>query len=458
MIAALRVVSALLFALAFTVALAAPAQANSKYAALVIHADSGDVLFSRYADSARYPASLTKMMTLYLLFEELEAGRLTSESELTVSPQAAGQPPSKLGLVAGSTIDVDSAVKALVVKSANDAAVVVAEAISGSEWRFAQKMTEKARALGMSKTTFRNASGLPNSKQRTTARDLARLGQRLVHDFPQYYHYFSTDRFTWKGRTYISHNAVARTFPGAEGLKTGYTRTSGFNLATSASRDGDRLIGIVLGGRSVRTRDAHMREILNTAFASIKSDPNLIASLHRATPAPRLKPTLLAAVAATSGAPTVAGSEALQSEIVSAAAELSAGRSASADFDAIGSLIAAASTVPDDLNEYELSRLAALTSDVGEGDAEALADPQTWHVQIGAYTSKSLAQEQLEAAAAAGGFNERPRAVQSVPDANGEPIYRARFISLSAADAGEVCATLRQRGRSCFVVSEPSTR
>ncbi|MEX0645452.1 MAG: D-alanyl-D-alanine carboxypeptidase family protein, partial [Parvularculaceae bacterium] len=224
----------------------APALANSKYAAIVVHADSGDVLFDRYSNERRYPASLTKMMTLYLLFEEIEAGRLTLTSELAVTAQAAAQPPSKLGLVVGTTIDVETAIKALVVKSANDAAVVVADAIGGSEWRFAQKMTEKARAIGMTRTTFRNASGLPNSKQVTTARDLATLGRRLAQDFPQYFHYFVTDRFSWNGKTYITHNALVRSFPGADGLKTGYTRVSGFNLATSVNRDGDRLIGVVL--------------------------------------------------------------------------------------------------------------------------------------------------------------------------------------------------------------------
>ena len=176
-------------------ALSAPASANSKYAALVVHADSGDVLFNRYSTSRRYPASLTKMMTLYLLFEAMEAGELSADSKLKVSARAAGQPPSKLGVKSGSTIDVDTAIRALVVKSANDVAVVVSENLGGSEWRFAKTMTSKARKLGMSRTTFRNASGLPNSKQITTAKDMSILGRRLVQDFPQYFHYFSIKRF-----------------------------------------------------------------------------------------------------------------------------------------------------------------------------------------------------------------------------------------------------------------------
>ncbi len=462
MTAVLRTVVFSLLSLIASGLFAAPASANSKYAAYVIHADSGDVLFERYSNEYRYPASLTKMMTLYLLFEELDAGRLTLDSDLTVSAQAAGQPPSKLGVKSGDTIDVDTAIKALVVKSANDVAVVVAETISGSEWRFAQKMTEKARAIGMARTTFRNASGLPNSKQRSTARDLATLGRRLIQDFPEYYHYFSTEKFTWNGRAYLTHNAVAKTYPGAEGLKTGYTRISGFNLATSASHDGTRLVGIVLGGRSVRTRDAHMREILDDAFDSIAANPALIASLHRTTPSPRLKPTLLAQLqiaAPAPATPTIAGDEALRAEIASAAAEFNADES-EAEVDAIGTLIAVASSVPDDLNEYERARLASLSpvdGNWGEGDTEG-AFPGAWNVQIGAYSTKAKAQEELEGAARDGGFLDRARTVQPVTGAEGEALFRARFVSLNADDAAEICGALRAKKRTCIVISEPASR
>lgn len=431
-----------------------PASANPNYAAFVMHADSGDVLFSRYADERRYPASLTKMMTLYLLFEELEAGRLTLSSELTVSAQAAGQPPSKLGLTKGGKITVEDAIKALIVKSANDVAVVVAESISGSEWRFAQKMTEKARAIGMRHTTFRNASGLPNSKQVTTARDLATLGRRVIQDFPQYYHYFSAESFVWNGKTYRTHNALVKTYEGAEGLKTGYTRRSGFNLVTSASRDGSRLIGVVLGGRSVRTRDAHMRLILDNAFAEIKRNPTMIAALHRETPSPRLKPTLVAELQMAGRAPTIAGDDGLEREIYAAASSLSA----IDEDDAIGSLIAANS---DDFNEYERVRLAALPSGadaetpLGEGDAEAALG---WSVQIGAYSSKALAQKELEAAAAAAAFTAGARAVLPAPMSDGNSLYRARFTSLSAIEAADLCQTLRSAKISCFVASEAAAQ
>jgi D-alanyl-D-alanine carboxypeptidase len=456
----LRLVELLRFVVVFALGWAAfstasSAHANPKYAAFVIHADSGDVLFDRYSAQRRHPASLTKMMTLYLLFEEIEAGTLKLDSNLAVSAQASGQPPSKLGLETGKTISAETAIQALVVRSANDVAVVVAEAISGTEWRFAQKMTEKARALGMRNTVFRNASGLPNTQQVTTARDLAVLSQRLIQDFPQYYHYFSTDKFEWNGRTYRSHNAVARTYRGAEGLKTGYTRMSGFNLATSATRDGQRLVGIVLGGRSVKTRDDHMREILDGAFAAIDKKPALIASLHRETPTPRLKPTLAMAASA-NDAPTVAGNAALKDEIRIAAAALSPLDDAPDALDAIGALIA---THSDDLNQFQRARLASLVLDeegvIGEGDAEQIQETG-FSVQIGAYSTKELARRELESAAAVGAWDDRARIVQPAPGARGGNLYRARFISLSANEANEICATLKARNRNCFVVSNAS--
>ncbi len=429
----------------------APAHANSKYAAYVIHADTGDVLFDRYSTARRYPASLTKMMTLYLLFEELDAGELTLQSKLKVSARAAGQPPSKLGLKVGSTISVETAIEALVVKSANDVAAVVAEHISGSEWRFAKKMTAKARALGMSRTRFRNASGLPNSKQVTTARDMAVLGQRVLQDFPQYYHYFSAKSFTWGGRTYASHNRLVNTYSGADGIKTGYTRRSGFNLVTTAVKGDNRLIGVVLGGRTSRSRDRHMRDILNKGFAAIKRKPTLVAALYRKTPAPRIKPTLLAKLEqdATDAA---AKKDQLRREIMTAA--LVQPTIAPPVDDRLGVLIAAADT--DDFNEFERTRIAALDGGaefVGEGDRQYVNE-FSWTVQIGAYSTKQLAQEELEAAAIKGGLTNRTRAVIPAPREDGTTLYRARFMNLSEIEAATACAGLDDKGVSCFVAAD----
>ncbi|MEO1135350.1 MAG: D-alanyl-D-alanine carboxypeptidase [Pseudomonadota bacterium] len=451
---AFRSVSICVLLLAAAFGFAPQAHANSKYAAFVVHADSGDVLFDRYSNGRRYPASLTKMMTLYLLFEELEAGRMTLDSKISVSAHAAGQPPSKLGLRKGTTIDVETAIKALVVKSANDVAAAVAEEISGSEWRFAQAMTTKARSLGMRRTTFRNASGLPNSKQVTTARDMATLGRRVMQDFPQYFHYFSVQRFTWNNRTYRTHNALVRTFNGADGLKTGYTRRSGFNLATSANRDGNRLIGIVLGGRSGATRDAHMRKILNTAFGRIKSKPTLIAALHRKKPEPRIKPTLAAMLAARQDAPTIASNEAMRAEIMTAAAAIEAGDLPADSTDGIGKLIALADT--EDFNEFERTRLASLSVNdgmIGEGDLDSLGDFR-WSIQIGAYSTKDMAQRELENAIAQAGMGDRERIVLATPRENAKTLYRARITRLTEIEAAAACETLKDKSLSCFVVSD----
>ncbi len=435
---------------------ASPAHANSKYAAFVMHADSGDILFDRYSTKARYPASLTKVMTLYLLFDELEAGRLTLQSKLKVSPRAAGQPPSKLGVRSGTTITVEKAIEALVVKSANDVAVVVAEAIAGSEWRFAQKMTSKARSLGMRRTTFRNASGLPNRKQITTARDMAVLAQRVMQDHTAHFHFFDTKSFQWNNRTYRTHNSLVKNFDGATGLKTGYTRRSGYNLTTTVDRNGQRLIGVVLGGRSGRTRDAHMRKILNEAYASIKAKPTLIAQLHRDTPSPRLRPSRAVALAQVDAAPTVAANQSLKMEIAAAAAALTTDAATPGEAkpgDAIGSLITAADS--DDFNEYERVRLAALglEADWGEGDIDG-PNARNWSVQIGAYSSKDLAQKELEAATIAARLEAHVRIITPLFVDDRQPLYRARFTALTEDEAAGACETIRAAKLTCFLLHE----
>ena len=240
-----------------------PALANPKYASIVVDGNTGTVLHDRHADKRRYPASLTKMMTLYVLFEEIEAGHLSLTTPIPVSANAARQPASKLGLKAGSHIPLEDAILALVIKSANDVATAVAEHVGGSEKEFAQRMTRTAKSLGMYATQFRNASGLPNRQQYTTARDMALLGRRIRLDFPEHYHYFSNSQFTYKGKRYRGHNKLVRNYNGADGIKTGYIRASGFNLVSSIERDGKRLVAVVLGGRSAKRRDDHSVALLN---------------------------------------------------------------------------------------------------------------------------------------------------------------------------------------------------
>lgn len=235
---------------------------SSKFASIIVDGNSGAVLQSTSPDALRHPASLTKIMTLYLLFERLESGKLKLDSEMPVSQHAADQDPTKLNLRPGQTIRVEDAIKGLVTRSANDAAVVIAETIGGDESDFAQMMTRKARALGMSKTVYRNASGLPNDEQVTTARDQATLGRAIQERFPRYYRYFATASFNWRGQSIRNHNHLLGNVEGVDGIKTGYTRASGFNLVTSMRRGNRHLIGVVLGGRSGGSRDAIMRNLL----------------------------------------------------------------------------------------------------------------------------------------------------------------------------------------------------
>jgi D-alanyl-D-alanine carboxypeptidase len=247
------------------------------YAAIVVDDKSGFVLHEASPDEPRHPASLTKIMTLYLLFEQLEDGRLTLDTPLPISTRAAIQRPVKLGLKANQTIRVEDAIRALVTKSANDAAVVVAEAIGGSEEEFATLMTLKARALGMAGTTYVNASGLPAVEQITTARDQALLGRAIQHRFPGYYQYFATASFRYKGAEMRNHNALLRQVKGVDGIKTGYTDASGYNLVSSVRRDEKHIVAVVLGGRSNAARDARMRELIEGHIS--------LASARRTVPA-----------------------------------------------------------------------------------------------------------------------------------------------------------------------------
>jgi D-alanyl-D-alanine carboxypeptidase len=239
---------------------------NSRYAAIVVDAGTGEVLFARHADSRRYPASVTKMMTLYLTFEALEKGSATLDDVLTVSPLAASQPPSKLGLAAGQTIRLDDAMRATTVRSANDMAMAIAEHIGGSQARFASMSTLKAEELGMTQTRYVNPNGLPDSRQLTSARDLAILARAIMRDYPQYYSYFGLHDWNYQGREYRNTNGLLLSGQGYDGIKTGFTNASGYNLAASAVRNGKRVITIVLGGRSSPTRNAHVAALMDTGF------------------------------------------------------------------------------------------------------------------------------------------------------------------------------------------------
>jgi len=267
---------------------AAPAWAqigSHRYAAIVLDHRTGNVLVAANADETRHPASLTKMMTLYMLFDAMREGRLRLDSPIVMSEEAASRPPSKLGIPAGQSITAEQAILALVTRSANDVAAAVGERLGGSEARFGQLMTMRARALGMTNTTFRNASGLPDPDQVTTARDMAILGRRLLNDYPQHYHYFGVTHAQFGGVRIRNHNRMLTEYEGVDGIKTGYIRDSGFNIVTSAERSGRRVVGAVFGGTSWVERDAHMASLLDQSFEQLgvasRRDPGVRPVLVR---------------------------------------------------------------------------------------------------------------------------------------------------------------------------------
>jgi D-alanyl-D-alanine carboxypeptidase len=320
-----------------------PAEANSKgkkapaysppYASIVVDANTGKVLFGKNENALRHPASITKVMTLYMLFEQMERGKIRPDSRIRVSANAARQPPTKIGLRAGSTISVDNAIKSLVTKSANDIAVAIAEHLGGSEEEFARQMTAKARSIGMSRTTFTNASGLPNPKQVTTARDLTILGRSIQERFPKQYAYFALPGFQFSGSTIRNHNKLLGRIEGVDGIKTGYTRASGFNLLTSAKRDNRRIVAVVLGGRSGGHRDNIMANLVEEHIdrgARSRSAPMIAetnapsnASLERAIQTAEARAPVAVAVAAPAPAvpapapaPVARAPEAAQTRVV----------------------------------------------------------------------------------------------------------------------------------------------
>ncbi|MEO0607198.1 MAG: D-alanyl-D-alanine carboxypeptidase family protein [Pseudomonadota bacterium] len=247
-----------------------PSAMAEKYASIVVDLETEEVLHARHADSVRYPASLTKAMTLYMLFDAMKSGEVKLYERLPVSRAAAKQPPSSLRLRAGNTITTKDAINALITKSANDVAVVVAERLGGTEDRFATLMTAKAKAMGMENTVFKNASGLPNSQQLSTARDMSVLAVRLLDDHADYYGYFANTKFSWGRATYKNHNKLIGKVVGVDGIKTGYTRASGFNLMASAKRRGRRVVAIMFGGSTARSRDQHVTDLIEAAYKSFE--------------------------------------------------------------------------------------------------------------------------------------------------------------------------------------------
>ena len=399
-----------LSALAVLPLVSLPGPAAAKYASIVIEADTGRVLHSVNADTRNYPASLTKMMTLFMTFEALRAKRITLSQKLRVSRRAQNRPPSKLGLRAGQRITVRDAISALVVKSANDVATVVAEALGGTERKFARQMTRRARQLGMRNTTFTNASGLPSRAQLSTARDMAILSRKLMKTFPRMYGHFSRASWTWRGRTYRNHNRLLRSYSGMDGIKTGYTRASGFNLAASAERGGRRLIAVVFGGRTSKSRNRIVARLLNRGFSPAETrKAAAIAERRRA------------GVAASARRAALTPKPAAPGRKIAAA----------------GAAMAAPVFRPAPVRNREAGAVRA------------------WTVQVGAYSRRSDARNMIG------------RAVQKVPSLAGREykivsqkrktrrggrIYKARLVMASKSSARDSCRLLKRRKIDCLVV------
>ena len=386
------------------------------FEAIVLDADTGQVLGENNADAITYPASLTKMMTLYLTFEALNSGRLRLDTELPVSAYAASRAPSRLGLTPGETVSVRDLILGIVTKSANDAATVLAEGLGGgSELAFAQMMNAKARQLGMDHTFYHNASGLPDPQQRTTARDIARLALALIQRFPREYRYFSVKEFEFHGETVVGHDHLLDWYPGADGIKTGFINASGFNLATSAVQNGHRLIGVILGGRTVRSRDKEMAAMLDKAFAEVAGTP----------PAPHM--AAAAAAPPPAAPPQPPGDEA---------------QPARPRGDVIGKLAAAAIRDPAPAAEED----------------PALPPRGRWGIQIGVFHQEAAARRAIENAAR---FHVTEGKLQQIlPSAKDSrsAVYRARLLHFTPREARAACVVLHRRGIACEVVRPEAVR
>jgi D-alanyl-D-alanine carboxypeptidase len=436
----------------------AGASGSPAFSAIVVDDNTGKTLYSVSEEGLRHPASITKVMTLYLLFEQLDRGAITLRTQIPISQHAAAQAPSKLGLPAGDTISVDDAIKAIVTRSANDIAVAIAEAVGQSEGNFAEMMTRKARELGMANTTYVNASGLPDDRQITTARDLAILGHAMQERFPRYFHYFSLSQFAYEGEVIGNHDHLLGRIDGVDGIKTGYTRASGFNLLTSLHRDGRSLIAVVMGGRSAAGRDRIMENLIADHIAEA-STARAATRVAEAAPAPRAEPPVRPRPAPVAEPPLE------RAALAKAANENGEGDDSTGDEEAAPApALAAAAKVSTKMLARLMPADAPLPPRARPESAGADRDPAPaaaqdgdtgpsgdWMIQIGAADSPAKANALLMRA------RERNRAIL----ASAKPVtqkvrkgdatlYRARFAGLDSASAEAACRALKSTGFPCF--------
>lgn len=473
----------------------------AQYAAIVIDADSGRVILDENSSARTYPASLTKIMTLYLVFDAVKAGRLSFDQQIPVSARAAGQPPSKLGLRAGASIRVRDAVMSVITRSANDMAMALAEAVGGSEQRFAAAMTARARQIGMTGTVFRNPSGLPDDDQHTSARDMAKLGIAMMRDHPDYYPYFATQNWRYAGTVIRNHNRMLGRYRGVNGIKTGYIKASGFNLVVSVERNGRHLVGVIFGGKSARSRDDQMIGLLDRAFARLDQAPQAVAQ------ADVILPNRVAASAMADADPPEPvlrpdgpedATETVAFADMSAAAAALDAKIAAVDEDAADSDDAyradgpAAETAPNPavaattiakpgakptvakalpvlataaVPTLRPARVVpAAPNTLGAQLAAQSGGPagsgagESWGVQIGAFNGEQVAVNHLqETAQLAPGLLDASRmAVHQIQD-SGTTIYRARFVGMTEVAAREACLALREKARACIAMKMPAT-
>ncbi|MBD8064709.1 D-alanyl-D-alanine carboxypeptidase [Devosia sp. PTR5] len=494
-----RAVAALFVVLAFGLQSAAPASAIEnlrKYAGIVVDAKSGQVLYEESGDSRRYPASVTKVMTLYILFQELSAGNISLSTKMPVSKHAAAAVPTKLGLKAGSTISVENAIKSLVTLSANDMARVIAEYISGSEEKFAERMTATARAMGMRNTTYRNASGLPDGGQITTVRDQAILGIAIYQHFPKYYEYFQTKSFSYNGRTYGNHNRVLGYMGIVDGIKTGYINAAGSNLLTAARGNNRHIVVVAFGFNSAASRDEKVRQLVRTYFEKGRRGDYLqtamvpmpgrqgnvrVAVAQPAQPVFAMPMPLpgfrLAELAARNGArpqpqPEIAVAS-LAPAPMPAPAPQSAAQAAGAlaaptqapqpvypSQDIIGAWLsdtyklgAPPAALGQTMPSAPLSIDGTTTQSVTTSGAPSATPVGGWVVQVGAGPSEDSARAMLSSAASkVGGLGDFRSYVERF-EKNGQTFYRARFIGFGDRDtAAAMCSRLKDSNLACLAM------
>lgn len=459
----------------------AQAKPNLKYASIVIDADTGQVLSSSNPDKVLHPASLSKLMTLHLVFDALRSGKWTKSTKLYVSSRAESQPPSKINVQRGHRITVDQAIRALVVKSANDVAVVVAENYAGSEYKFAQLMTKKAKELGMSRTVFRNASGLPDERQVSSARDMTYLALSLQSTHAQYYPYFKNTVFTYKGKKFTSHNRLMKTYPGMDGMKTGYIRASGFNLVSSARRNGRAIVGVVFGGKTSKSRNEHMASLLDRGFVTARKTMRVASIRSGKPPVPSMKPILGQQIAALDtaidlGVDQDAGQiidivgqgagEILRAELSDRVASIDASvmrgvRAKQVVLNGLRSIegrIASAKVKPvqsETLNNENIHRAGLVIRQDGKAVTRRLPSRYNevgeWTIQVGAFTSRvksdyALRNAQKQAPSILS--NALKRNVQSRND-EGNNVFRARLTGLQKAQATQACQIIND----CMIIA-----